>query len=172
MKLIASIITGLLFTPFLFSQNLKGRITDTNGQPVASASVYITEIKQEVIGDNEGNFQIKLNSGTYRLECSCIGYNTEKKEITVTDDILEIEFVLSEKIVQLPEVIVKIGEDPAYAIMRKAIEKAPYYQSIIKESTYEAYTKGSGKLMSSPKSIEKLSGEDLSYFKDKLFVQE
>jgi hypothetical protein len=67
---------------------------------------------------------------------------------------------------------VRAGEDPAYAIMRKAIEKAPYYQFVVKESTYEAYTKGSGKLIGSPKTIEKMAGEELTFFKDKLFIQE
>jgi len=173
MKLIACIIAGLLLTPFTFAQMLKGRVTDTNGNPVVAASVYITEIKQGVIGDKDGNFQIKIAPGTYHLECSCVGYDIGKKKITVTDEDLDIKFILSGKIVQLPEVVVKVGEDPAYAIMRKAIEKAPYYQSVVKESTYEAYTKGSGKLINSPpKSFEKMSGQDLSYFKDKLFVQE
>jgi len=156
----------------LFAQMLKGRVTDTDGRPVAAASIYIKEIKQGVIGDREGNFQIKLAPGTYHLECSCVGYDIGKKEITIANENLEIEFILSEKIVQLPEVVVNTGEDPAYAIMRKAIAKAPYYQSVIKESTYEAYTKGSGKLVSSPKSFEKMAGEDLTYFKDKMFVLE
>lgn len=172
LKLIACIVTGLLFAPFAFAQTLKGRITDVNNRPVASASVYIKEIKQGIIAGKDGNFQIKLAPGTYHLTCSCIGYDTEEKEITVTDEIPAIEFVLSEKIFQLPEIIVSNGEDPAYAIMRKAIEKAPYYRSAVKESTYEAYTKGSGKLVSSPKVMEKMSGEDLTYFKDKVFVQE
>jgi len=173
MKLIACIIIGLLFTPFAFAQTLKGKILDTNGHPVASASVFVKEIKQGVIGDKEGNFQIKLAPGTYYLECSCVGYDTGKKKITVANENLDIEFILSEKTVQLPEVVVKVGEDPAYAIMRKAIEKAPYYQSVVKESTYEAYTKGSGKLTGvPPKSFDKMSGGDLNYFKDKLLVQE
>ena len=72
----------------------------------------------------------------------------------------------------MPEVVVKTGEDPAYAIMRKAIEKAPYYQSVVKESIYEAYTKGSGKLTGTSGVIDKIGGKDLAYYKDKLFVQE
>jgi len=172
MKFIACTIIGLLITPLTFAQMLRGSISDTSGRPITSASIYITEIKQGVIGDKEGHFQIKLVSGTYHIECSCVGYNTEKKEITITNEDIITEFTLSEKIVQLPEVIVNAGEDPAYAIMRKVIEKAPYYQSVVKESSYEAYTKGSGKLVSSPQSFEKIGGKDLSYFKDKLLVQE
>ena len=172
MKLFTCLLIGLFFSPIAFAQMLKGKVTDINGGAVASASIYIKEIKQGAIGDKEGNFQIKLVPGTYNLECSCVGYNTEKKEITIANEDLAVEFVLSEKIVGLPEVTVSAGEDPAYAIMRKAIEKAPYYQSVVKESTFEAYTKGSGKLVSSPKSLEKMGGEEITYFKDKLLMQE
>jgi len=143
-----------------------------DGHPISSASVYIQEIKQGVIADKEGNFQIKLVPGTYRLVCSCVGYETQQKDIIVSDETSVIEFILKEKIIQLPEVVVNVGEDPAYAIMRKVIEKAPYYQSVVKESIYEAYTKGSGKLFGTSKTIDKIGGEDLTYFKDKLFVQE
>ena len=172
MKLIIFILAGLLSTSLAFAQTLKGKVTDTNGRPVAAASIYIREIKQGVIGDAEGNFQIKLAPGTYHLECSSVGYDTEKKEIVITAESLVIALVLSEKIISLPEIVVRKGEDPAYAIMRKAIEKAPYYQSIIKESTYEAYTKGSGKLLSSSALIEKMSKGEMGYYKDKLFMQE
>ena len=172
MKQIVFVLAGLLLTPFAFAQTLKGRVADTDGHPIAAASIYIKEIKQGVIGDAEGNFQIKLTPGTYHLECSCVGYETEKKEIIVTGETLAIALILTEKIVQLPEIIVQKGEDPAYAIMRKAIEKAPYYQSIVKESTYEAYTKGSGKLISSSKLMDKMSDGELNYYKDKLLMQE
>jgi len=156
MKLITCILFGLFFTSITFAQMLKGKITDENGGSIAAASIYIKEIKQGVIGDKEGKFQIKLTPGTYHLECSCVGYYTEKKDITIKNEDYIVEFVLSEKIIGLPEVIVKVREDQANAIMRKAIEKAPYYQSVVKETTYEAYTKGSGKLLSYPKTIEKM----------------
>jgi hypothetical protein len=172
MKLIACIIAGIFFVSPAFAQILKGRITDINGRPVAAASIYVKEIKQGIIGDAEGNFQIKLAPGTYHLECSCIGYDTQMKEVTVANETLAIAFTLSEKIVQLPELIVQTGEDPAYNIMRKAIAKAPYYQSVVKESSYKAYSKGSGKLVDSPKLMENMSKGELKYYKDKLFIQE
>ena len=90
MKLFACIIIGLLLTTFASSQTLKGRINDIKGYPVAAASVYIKEIKQGVIGDKDGNFQIKLAPGIYNLECSCVGYETEKKEIKITNENLDI----------------------------------------------------------------------------------
>ena len=172
MKLFSLIISFLLVAQLAYSQTLKGRIVDTKGEPVVAASIYIKEIKQGLICDKDGNFQIKLNPGTYTIEFSCIGYNSNIKEITIADENLDIEFILSEKTVQLQEVVIQAGEDPAYAVMRKAIQKAPYYQSVVKESTYKAYTKGSGKLVSSTKTMEKMAGEDLTYFKDKAFLEE
>ena len=172
MKFISLIITCLFVTQFVSAQTLKGRVIDTKGEPIVAASIYIKEIKQGLICDKDGNFQIKLNTGTYTIECTCIGYNYNTKKITITNENLDVEFILSEKALQLQEVVIQAGEDQAYAVMRKAIEKAPYYQSVVKESTYKAYTKGSGKLVSSTKTMEKMAGEDLTYFKDKTFLEE
>ena len=172
MKLISFIFIGLFFPSPVFSQVLKGKIIDAFGRPIPSASVYIEEIKQGLICNAEGYFQVKLNPGTYHMECSCMGYNTEKKKVTIASEESEIEWTLSEKVFQLPEIEINAGEDLAYVIMRKAIEKASYYLSVVKESTYEAYTKGSGKMLTFPKMMEKMSGEDIGYYKNKLFMQE
>jgi hypothetical protein len=178
MKYAVLILTGLLFSTLTFAQTLKGKVTDASGLPIPGASVYVKETKQGLVCNAEGEFQTKLPPGTYQLEFRCVGFNLKKWEITVGNSKSaksEIEIVLTEKEFQLPEVEVSQGEDPAYAIMRKAIAKAPYYQSVVKESVYEVYSKGSGKLVGYSKIIEflaKQGGETLSVYKDKLFMQE
>ncbi|MCL2683293.1 MAG: DUF5686 and carboxypeptidase regulatory-like domain-containing protein [Bacteroidales bacterium] len=172
-KLIFCIVIGLLFTPFALAQTLKGRITDTDGQPIPAASVYIPKTKQGVISDADGNFQIRLAPGTYRLECSSMGYTMQTKEINIAaNETLTIQFVLPERVFSLQEVTISGKEDPALAIMRKAIEKAPYYQNVVKKSIYEAYIKGSGKFSGSSGFLDGLSGGQIGFYKDKLFLQE
>jgi len=174
MKLFLKLL-GLLFlvSPEIsFAQILKGKINDTAGNPILAVSIYIEETKLGLICDSEGEFQVKLNSGDYHLKFSSIGYITEEMKISITDENLEIVIELKEKSYDLPEVEIHQGEDPAYKIMREAIAKAPYYQSIVKKSTYQIYSKISGKMTEFPKFLEKMTGEDLSIYKDKLFLQE
>jgi hypothetical protein len=155
-----------------FSQTLRGTVTDTSGKPIPAASVYIEELKQGLVCDAEGEFQIKITPDNYHLKCSSIGYTTESKQVSVEKETQEIHFVLEEKNYYLPEVEIQSGEDPAYEIMRKAIAKAPYYQSVVKKSTYEIYSKISGKMTKAPKLIEKMGGEEMAIYKDKLFLEE
>ncbi|MDR3219554.1 MAG: DUF5686 and carboxypeptidase regulatory-like domain-containing protein [Dysgonamonadaceae bacterium] len=175
-RLAVFFIICLFFPEIAFSQSLNGKITDVSGHPVPSASVYIQETKQGLICNSEGEFQIKLLPGNYHFEFRCVGFESVKKEITVRDVDLKISIKLTEKTILLAEVTVGTGgEDPAYAIMRKAIEKAPYYQSVIKALTYETYSKGSGKFTGQSKLIEfiaKKAGENLNMYKDKVFMQE
>lgn len=174
-RLIILFAVCLFFSASAFSQSLNGKITDVSGRPIPSASVYIQETKQGLIGNSEGEFQIKLLPGNYHLAFRCLGFESVEKEITVGDVDLKISVTLPEKIILLAEVTVEMGEDPAYAIMRKAIENAPYYRSAIKALTYETYSKGSGKFTGQSALIEfiaKKAGEDLNVYKDKVFMQE
>lgn len=171
MKSLILLSIGLFFTASSFAQTLRGKILDTDGNPIPAASVYIREIKQGLVCNSDGEFQLKIQPGLYTLECRSIGYEAVIESIEINTD-RNIEIVLNEKDFQLPEVEVRVGEDPAYAIMRKAIEKAPYYQSIIKEASFEVYTKGSGKLKSMPKLLASMSGEDMDMIQDKLFLEE
>ena len=83
--------------------------------------------------------------------------------------------MLAERTYSLPEVsITKGNEDPAYAVMRKAIARAPYYRTQIKSYTAGTYLKGTGKGTSIP-AVLKLSKEvrkDAKEWLGKLFVLE
>jgi hypothetical protein len=166
------IIGGLLLSFSAFSYTIKGRIVDDLEKPVPAASIYVKENKQGSIANVEGEFQIKLPSGIYHLEVRCMGYEAQSMEITVIDKDLELTVKLTEKDFQLKEVEVLQKEDPAYEIMRQAIKKAPYYQFVIKESTYKTYIKGGGKITHIPKLINSMADGHLEKYKDKLFMQE
>ena len=125
------LLLGILFSASSFSQVLNGRVITESGELVPAASVYIIENKQGLIANDAGEFQIKLSPGHYHLDVRCLGYETKSTEITVNNEDLSLTFELGSKDVQLQEVVVQKGEDPAYEIMRQAIKKAPYYQSVI-----------------------------------------
>ncbi len=172
MKSLLSALLALLCSHAVLSQNLQGKVVDTSGEPIPAASIFIQETRQGLVCNLEGEFRTKLVPGTYHCEFRCMGYEAQEKEVTIGSEDVTLNVVLTTKDMKLNEVVVNFKEDPAYAIMRKVIEKAPYYQSIIKASTYEAYTKGSGKMKSIPKIAESMAGDELKIYKDKLFLQE
>src|SRR5690554_1196836 len=125
------IISLVLFLFSCFQLNASsvfGLVRDTQGNPVAGASVYVSEIRAGASTNSEGYYQVPLVPGTYHLHFQALGF--EKREFRVTipehhDEELDVE--LQEVTFQIREVrVYSGGEDPAYAMMRKAIGLAPY----------------------------------------------
>ena len=159
------------------SQNVKGLVVGKSGDPVPAASIYIPEVRQGIVANSDGAFQLRLDPGVYRMEVRSMGYEPENLEFRVDlDKESELIIRMTPKAISLPELQVSRGEDPAYRIMRKAIEKAPYYHSIIQSATYLSYNKGSGKILGIPALMKALADkedkEQLELYKDKLFLQE
>ncbi|MVT08136.1 DUF5686 and carboxypeptidase regulatory-like domain-containing protein [Chitinophaga tropicalis] len=140
-----------LFSTFLFliicytSQAgiIRGRVYGEKQSPLPFASIFIKGTTTGTTSNGAGVYQLDLPAGTYTLVCQYMGYKKTEKNITVTDAVQEIDFVLIPLSLQIKEVVVKSGgEDPAYAIIRQAIKKRPYYLNQVKEYTCNDYIKG------------------------------
>lgn len=155
-----SFLLIIYFTLFsgisLSGQVLKGRITNTEGNPVPFATVYISEIKHGTTSNIRGEYQIKFNPGTYTVFYQSLGYSPEMRKVTISDEEKTIDITLAVQFYEIPEVrVTSSGEDPAYAIMRKAIGYAPYYLNQIKHYQAEIYIKGSVIVRNIPKIMKR-----------------
>jgi Outer membrane protein/protective antigen OMA87 len=177
MKLLSILAITCLFTLNVYSQNFKGKITDKIGEPIYGASIYIKEINQGLVCNEEGYYQTTLKTGNYQIEYKCLGFKTVNRKIQITNnETTTVDIVLEENPFTLSEVSISNREDPAYPIMRKAIEKAPLYAGSAKEYTTDAYIKMNVEFLKIPSFIDKMAkkeeGIKLSEFKEHLFVQE
>jgi len=150
-RLLLFILIYLFSNIYLFSQGIKGRVTDEAGKPIEGASVYLHENRTGLITNENGEFNLTLAAGVYHIDVSCVGYEKHTEEILLNTKNINLDIILKISELQLKEVLAHSGEDPAYAIMRHAIAKAPYYQNVVKIMRYNAYSKGSGQLLSVPK---------------------
>ncbi|WP_339868657.1 DUF5686 and carboxypeptidase regulatory-like domain-containing protein [uncultured Algoriphagus sp.] len=142
------------------AQGIRGRVTTTEGEPLAFASVYIRNLGDGVPTNEEGSFEYKLPKGIYDVLIQYLGYKSQLETIIVTDEWTVKDFVLEPQEYTLAEVEVRAGaEDPALTIMRKAIAKAKYHRLQIQKYSMTVYLKGTGKLTDAPfflrKTIEK-----------------
>ena len=139
------------------------------------AALYLREMKSGLTTDEHGRFQTKLSAGQYTCEVSSLGFISQTFTFQMLNRDYEKDIVLAERTYSLPEVnITKGNEDPAYAVMRKAIARAPYYRTQIKSYTAGTYLKGTGKGTAIP-AVLKLSKEvrkDAKEWLGKLFVLE
>jgi hypothetical protein len=102
MKKILFILLGLtLFAAVAMAQDgsVKGKLIDTSGkQPLSAATISIMNVKDSslvsyTLSDKKGAFEIKnLAAGNYRILISFKGYQTWKKNFSITTDKKSIDF--------------------------------------------------------------------------------
>ena len=142
------LIVGLLLslTTGLRAQTLQGEVVDSNGRPVPFATAYIREAAAGIVADEAGRFISYLSRGSYTGEFSALGYEKSIVPFTVSGGDDRLRVVLKEKAYALREVVVRAGgEDPAYAIMRRAIANAPRHRYQVHSYTADVYIKGTVK---------------------------
>ena len=94
---------------------IQGRVKTASGQLLAGANVVVVGTGVGVISNHKGNFTIEnLFAGEYTLRVSFIGYfDVEQQVIVQKDYVATVEFVMSQKVINLPNVIVEdISEKP------------------------------------------------------------
>jgi len=111
-----------VFPQFIFSQNcFSGKIIDSQTkEPLAFVNILANNFRQVHQTDIDGVFKISITSKIDSLVLSYVGYETFVYKITEkTKDIL---IELKRKQIQLNEVVVIPGENPAHRIIKKVIE--------------------------------------------------
>ena len=134
------------------SASISGLITDKSGNAIPFASVLIKGTTKGTTANAKGFYSLEIESGTYVLIVQHVGHKSSDKQIRISNTSLEINFVLEEQQYNLKEVIVTSGaEDPAYAIIRKAISRREEHLKEIQKFQCEVYLKGQLQLRDYPK---------------------
>jgi len=98
-----------LFTSMLVNSQsftVSGKIVDENKEPLASTSVFIKSANKGTSSDFDGNYQLKVPTGTYKIEVRFIGYKSTSKTITISDQNVVVNFDLQPANNVLDEVLV------------------------------------------------------------------
>lgn len=132
-------------------QPLKGRITDSQGEPLPFASLYLKGTTKGTTSNIDGYYQLELPVGDVVLICQYVGYQKQELKLKIADgtNTKNIQLLPNEKI--LDGVKIKSGENPAIAIIKKAIKKRSFYNKQIDHYRANAYIKGNFKLEQVPK---------------------
>ena len=100
----------LLFAVLGFSEGLaqqlvtlSGKITSADGLPVAQATLAVEGTSYGTYSDDNGNYSLGLPQGTYTVVASFIGYESQKKSVSLTGK-KTVDFVLREESVALNNV--------------------------------------------------------------------
>lgn len=139
-----------------FGQGIRGKITDWKGEQISFASIYVPQLSTGTTSNIDGNYELKLPAGQWKVLFQYLGFQTQTKELTVGNSFQVINVSLENQNYQIPEIkVLASGEDPAYYIMRRAVAMAPYYQKQVSKYSCKVYLKGSGVFDKIPKLLEK-----------------
>ena len=125
---------------------LKGRVTDTNGEPLPFASVYIKGTTKGTTTNVDGYYLFELAEAKQVIVCQYVGYQKVELELNMTAAPMTHNFKLKPNEMSLKEIVVKEGENPALAIVKNAIKKRAFYNKQLDGYAAEAYIKGNIKL--------------------------
>jgi len=87
--------------------SISGKITTDSGSPVEHASAHILNTNFGTLTNDDGTFAMEdVPPGKYSMEISAVGYATERRDILVSTNGVELSVELSEITTQLEAVIV------------------------------------------------------------------
>jgi len=157
-----TLLISFLLSPLLQAQVLRGKITDSQQNPIPFSTVFVKEVSFGSAANEDGQFELHLPEGNYTCVFQSMGYQTVTRIIAVGRTSEPIVIVLPDMVYSLSEVEISDGgEDPAYRIMRKVIRKAPLYAAMVKSFNAEVYIRGSLQIRKISAMIKWMAREDL-----------
>lgn len=145
MKKIYLLLVLFLFTISTEAQqfSVSGKVSDkVTNDPLYFANIRVLNSSLGTSSNRNGDYELKLKKGTYRLTVSYIGYISDTVSIVLDKNMRNVNFELKQTKVVLSEIIVRPGENPAIPIIRKAIQRKDERNQKLKSYEFEAYTKG------------------------------
>lgn len=135
----------IFFIPTIISlpqtSSLTGKIIDQySKQAVPFVNIGLADTYFGTSANEHGAFKISLNIGKHNLIISCVGYETKLLQVFIPEQ-KELLISLKPVTIELPEVIVNSDENPAYAIIRKAIANREKNSAGLSNYFYNFYSK-------------------------------
>lgn len=151
----------LLLSGFTAASQIKGKITDTNGEPIPFATITIENTYITTTANEQGAYELSIRKeGKYTIAYQSIGFKTTKETLNITSLPFTHNVILQDEVYSLNEVVISNEEDPAYAIIRQAI--AHKKENSERTGRFEAdfYSKGIFKVKDVPDKVMGISIND------------
>lgn len=124
------------------SLKISGRIIDgETGDPIPYSNIVLKSAQTGTMADSAGKFRLTVSGRRDTLLVSALGYTGDTIAVSPLAEGM-ITIPLTPNLFNLSEVTVKMGENPAFEILRKVIANKPLNNPDEKESyEYEVYHK-------------------------------
>ncbi|MCR9252422.1 MAG: DUF5686 and carboxypeptidase regulatory-like domain-containing protein [bacterium] len=128
---------------FASAYKLEGKVIDENNEGLPFATLYIENTTIGTTTNADGFFSLDLEEGAKRLIFQFVGYEKLTLEVKVGPEMSFLTVQLQPQTYQLQEIVVTAnGEDPAYRVIRNAMDKRKYYENEVEAYSCDVYIKG------------------------------
>ena len=153
------VLLVLLLHSFSSFSQIKGKVTDSDKNPISFVSIYPDKTITGTTSNDAGNYELNIKTpGNYTIVFQFLGYKTIKKIVSITDFPFQLNVVMVDEKVVLDEIFINTEENPANKIIRKAIDNKSNNTDKFKEYTSSFYSRGLFKVKNAP---EKILGQSL-----------
>lgn len=136
-------VLSLIVVSYLPAQVLlSGQITNTEGEPLPFATAHLKGTTIGVSANVEGHYQFDLAPGQYEVIFQYIGFSPLTVSISIEKQSIRRDVQLVPTFIDMQEVVVLAGEDPAYPIIRETIRRRKGYRDQLQGYRCKAYIKG------------------------------
>jgi len=150
------LLAAFVCSTVLVSAQISGHIYDESGTSLPYVNVFVENTTTGTAANGEGYYTLDVPVGSVVI-FRYIGFDDYRVE--VTEETMQLDVTLQLQSVLVDEVVIAAdAEDPAYAIIRKAISKRDYHKKQVTSYKVSAYSKGLAKMLETP---EKIFGEEI-----------
>lgn len=156
----------LLFTGLLSLAQIKGKITDTEGNSIPFVSVLVEDTYIGTSSNIDGIYQLDVKEkATYRLVFRSLGYKTQIVAVQVDHFPFTKDIVLENESYIVEEITITSKENLGLEIIKKAIKNKKINSEKTDKFTADFYSKGMFKVKDIPKKFmgQKVDLEELEF---------
>ncbi len=155
-----SALSFLMLLCFAFAQaQLSGTLYDSSKEPIAFASIYVEGTYVGTTTNNSGQYILKLPAnGDYKVVYQSLGYKSQTIDIAYKGTPLQQDVTLIEELNTLEAVEITNGEDPAYRVIREAINNREANRKKFASYKADFYSRGIWRMEDVP---EKFMGAEI-----------
>lgn len=140
-----------IFSSASAQHQITGKITDSSGEAIPFASVYIKNTNKGVSANVDGAYSITVDKGSVILMYKAIGYKSAERTVTINGNVIANQTLATESYTLKGVEVKSNAEDPAYEIIRQAIKNRKKHLNEVSEFSTDVYIKGLQKLVGAPK---------------------
>jgi hypothetical protein len=159
-------LLALLFFSISHFAQIKGTISDEKGNPLPFVSVFEENTYSSTTSNEQGVYQLNVKEiGENKIIFQYLGFKTQKITVEQGLKTLTLDIIMKEESFTLNEVIIDPKNNPANAIVKRAIANRKDNSEKTAHYTADFYSKGMFKVKDLPKKIlgQKVDlGEDMA----------